>query len=51
VKRIRSKKLAISNVVKDSDEPMKIAAWEQASRDWKRIIDRAKGDADNWSDM
>jgi hypothetical protein len=26
-------------------------AWEQASRAWKRILNRTKDDVDNWSDM
>jgi hypothetical protein len=26
-------------------------AWEQASRAWKRILNRTKNDVDNWSDM
>jgi hypothetical protein len=47
----RAKFLAISNVEKDSYKPMKIAAREQASRDWKRIKNKAKDDADDWSDM
>jgi hypothetical protein len=39
---------AISNVEKDFDKPIKIAAWVQASRDWKRIINKAKDGAENW---
>jgi hypothetical protein len=48
-KEIQSKKLAIGNVEKDSNVPMKFTARE-ASRDRKRIVDKSKDDA-NWSDL
>jgi len=51
VKQIQTKKLAISNVERDFYKSMKIAAWEQANRDWKRIIDKTKNDAENWPGM
>ena len=51
MKQIRSKKLAISNVEKDSGKPMRIAVWEQANRDWKRIINKANDGAEKWSEM
>ncbi|HEY5707628.1 MAG TPA: hypothetical protein VIS96_18865 [Terrimicrobiaceae bacterium] len=51
-KEIQPKKLAISNVEKDSFKPMKIADREQASRDRKRIRNNAKNDdlSDMWRD-
>ena len=51
MKQIQAKKLAISNVERDFDKSMKIAAWEQANRAWKRVREKAKDDADNWPDM
>ena len=35
--KIQTKRLAISNVGKDSGKPTKMAAWEQATRDQMRI--------------
>lgn len=43
--------IAISNVERDFDKSMKIAAWEQTSRVWKRVRWKTKDDADNWSDV
>jgi hypothetical protein len=48
---MQSKKFAISNVEKDSDKSMKMAGWEQASRDWKPIINKPKDAANNLPDM
>ena len=39
--KIQTKRLAISNVGKDSGKPTKMAAWEQATR----IVSKAKDDA------
>jgi hypothetical protein len=36
--KIQTKRLAISNVGKDSGKRTKMAAWEQATRDRKRIV-------------
>ena len=47
--KIQSKKLAISNVERDSYKLIKIADREQASRDRKRIRSNAKDE--DWSDM
>ena len=49
--KIQTKRLAISNVGKDSGKPTKIAAWEQATRDRMRIVSKAKDDADDWADL
>jgi hypothetical protein len=49
--KIQTKRLAISNVGKDSGKPTKIAAWEQATRDQMRIVSKAKDDADDWADL
>jgi hypothetical protein len=52
--KIQTKRLAISNVGKDSGKPTKMAAWEQATRDQMRIVSKAKDDAkdspDWWRD-
>jgi hypothetical protein len=43
--KIQTKRLAISNVGKDSGKPTKMGAWEQATRDRMRIVSKAKDDA------
>jgi hypothetical protein len=48
---MRSRKLAISNVEKDFDKPMKRTAWEQAGRGWKQITNKTKDGAEKWSEM
>ena len=49
--RIQIKRLAISNVGKDSGKPTKIAAWEQATKDRMRIVSKAKDDAGDSADL
>ena len=49
--KIQSKRLAISNVGKDSGKRTKIVAWEQVRRDRKRIVGNAKDDAVDSADL
>ena len=49
--KIQTKRLAISNVGKDSGKRTKIVAWEQVRRDRKRIVGNAKDDADDSADL
>jgi hypothetical protein len=48
--KIQTKRLAISNVGKDSGKPTKMAAWEQATRDRMRIVSKATDDANDSAD-
>ena len=44
--KIQTKRLAIGNVGKDSGKRTKMAAWEQATRDRKRIVSNAGDSAE-----